>query len=315
MLVSIVICAYDTHKFNDLIDAVRSVTVQTYNNIETIVIVDGNKDLYHLLIKNNIKGYINKIILNDRNLGLSESRNKGLKVANGEIIAFLDDDAIADKNWIREIVKTYEEFDALSVGGAILPLWQFKQPMFLPEEFYWLVGVTSMCFPEKVAEVRNTFGSNLSFKTCALKSIGGFSKKVGIKGKRLLQGEEAEICMRLRRKFGKGVIYNPRAVVYHKIYPEKLKFWYLLKRAFNQGYSKAIISGAIDNLTTEKIYFKFLINRFLYRLSRALQGSYVDLIKMFSICLLTSAVVSGYATGKVLNSLKALDFNESRNRT
>lgn len=48
-----------------------------------------------------------------------------------------------------------------------------KKPNFLPEEYYWLIGATHKGFPEEVTEVRNTFGSNLSFKTDVLKALSG----------------------------------------------------------------------------------------------------------------------------------------------
>ena len=61
----------------------------------------------------------------------------------------------------------------------------------------------------------NTFGSNLSFKADVLKALGGFRSEMGVKGRGLLQGEETELCERMREKFGRGVVYNPDAVVYH----------------------------------------------------------------------------------------------------
>jgi len=57
--------------------------------------------------------------------------------------------------------------------------------------------------------------SNLSFKADVLNALGGFKSEMGVKGKGLLQGEETELCERMRGKFGRGVVYNPEAVVYH----------------------------------------------------------------------------------------------------
>jgi len=90
-----------------------------------------------------------------------------------------------------------------------------KKPKFLPEEYYWLIGTTHKGFPEEVTEVRNTFGPNLSFKADVIKALGGFRGEMGVKGRGLLQGEETELCERMRKKIGKGVVYNPDAIVYH----------------------------------------------------------------------------------------------------
>jgi len=70
------------------------------------------------------------VILNEENLGLSESRNNDIKEAKGDIIAFFDDDAVADENWIREIVRMYEEKDAIATGGKLLPFWTNEKPKF-----------------------------------------------------------------------------------------------------------------------------------------------------------------------------------------
>ena len=83
----------------------------------------------------------------------------------------------------------YEEKDAIAAGGLLLPKWVTKKPKFLPEEYYRLIGATHKGFPEEVTEVRNTFGSNLSFKADVLKALGGFRGEMGVRGKGLLQGE------------------------------------------------------------------------------------------------------------------------------
>jgi hypothetical protein len=111
----------------------------------------------------------------------------------------------------------YEEHDALAVGGKILPKWVSKKPEFLPEEFYWLIGVTYKGFPEEMTEVRNTFGSNLSFKAEVLKALDGFRSEMGVKGKGLLQGEETEICERMRTIYDVSVsqrgLYNTSVII------------------------------------------------------------------------------------------------------
>ncbi|MBA7516233.1 hypothetical protein ES705_08279 [subsurface metagenome] len=195
--VSIIICTHRSERYEDFVEAINSLLSQSYDNLEIIVVVDGNKELYEKIVKN-IKIEDVKITLNEANLGLSESKNRGIKEAKGDIIAFFDDDAVADKSWIKELVRMYEEREAIAAGGKLLPKWVSKKPKFLPEEYYWLIGATHKGFPEEVTEVRNTFGSNLSFKADVLKALGGFRGEMGVRGKGLLQGEETELCERMR---------------------------------------------------------------------------------------------------------------------
>jgi glycosyltransferase involved in cell wall biosynthesis len=240
-----------------------------------------------------------KLHLNYKNLGLLESRNKGVEMANGDVVAFIDDDAVAEKNWIEELVKMYK-MGAIAAGGKIVPFWVAKKPIWLPEEFYWMIGATYLGFPEKVTEVRNTFGSNLSFKRDIFLRLGGFNVKMGgIKGSKMLQGGETELCERMRKRYGKGLTYNPDAIVYHKVFEKRTKLSFLIKRAFWQGYSKAVMEGIAGDIGEEKGFLRYLlINRTLSRLNEAIRGSGEDLSKLIFIWIFTTCVGAGYIYAK-----------------
>ncbi len=90
--VSIVICTHRKERYNELVEEMNSLKSQSYDNLEIVVVVDGNKELYDKILKSGIE--VDKITLNEKNLGLSESRNRGMKEAKGDIIAFFDDDAV-----------------------------------------------------------------------------------------------------------------------------------------------------------------------------------------------------------------------------
>lgn len=289
MLVSIVICTYRNERYNDLIEAINSLKSQSYNNLEIVVVVDGNNGLYNEIVKSGIE--VDKLILNEENLGLSYSRNRGTIEAGGNIIAFFDDDAVADTNWVKELVRTYEEYDAIATGGKILPKWVTKKPKFLPEEYYWLIGVTHKGFPEEMSEVRNTFGSNISFKAEVLKALGGFKSEMGVKGKRLLQGEETELCERMQKKFGQGVIYNPNALVYHNVFPERLKPNFLLKRAFWQGYSKRMMKELGYSMNEESYFLKGVIRGLKKRIK---EFSLESIMQFLFLIVLTFSAGLGY---------------------
>ena len=261
VLISIVICTHRSERYEDFEEAVNSLLSQSYNNLEIIVVVDGNKELYDKIQKSGIEEADKvevKVILNEENMGLSESRNKGIKEAKGDVIAFFDDDAVADGVWLKELERMYREYDAIAAGGKLLPRWITKKPKLLPEEYYWLIGATHRGFPEEVTEVRNTFGSNISFKADVLRELEGFRSEMGVKGKGLLQGEETELCERMREKFGRGVVYNPDAIVYHKVFPERLRMRFLLRRAFWQGYSKRVMKELGYSISEEERFVKCL---------------------------------------------------------
>lgn len=298
-----IIATYSQRMFEHFKECVESVQNQSYKNIEIICIVDGSKN-YFEKIKDEFPDL--EVYLNEKNYGLLVSRNRGAKLSSGHVIAFIDDDAVADRNWISELIKMYRA-GAIAAGGRLVPLWIVKKPNWLPEEFYWLIGVTHLGFPETVAEVRNTFGSNLSFRRDVFLELGGFNPKMGgIKGSRLLQGGETELCGRMQKRHGKKVMYNPRAIVYHKIFPERVRVRSLTRRAFWQGYSKAVMGEIIGEVGEEKSFLKYLTIRFIERLKGAIKGDYENFLKLTMMFLFTLIVGAGYIYKRLTAPLDAL---------
>lgn len=269
MLVSVIVCTYDTDNCQNLLEAVASLLGQTYPEVEIIIVVDDNETLYReITVTYNTQGNV-RVIVSGEGTGVSEARNSGIKAAQGDVVAFLDDDAVADRKWMESMVDIYQKTDAMALAGKILPIWLGKKPDYLPEELYWLVGLTYQGFARGgVAEVRNALGPNMSFRQEVFAKVGLFSVHFGFtrQGIPYRQGEEAEFALRMRGKLGKGVIYNPGLVVYHKVPTAKTRRRVLLKRAFYQGYAKARLKrlgSAPEPLATERVYFKDLLFKYI----------------------------------------------------
>ena len=74
-----------------------------------------------------------KVVLNEGIEGLSETRNVGINTATGDIIAFIDDDAVAKADWLENLVNPFREGNIMAVGGMALPVWpQDKCPFWFP---------------------------------------------------------------------------------------------------------------------------------------------------------------------------------------
>ena len=239
---SVVICTYSIDRFGDLLEAIESVKKQRFCNVETVIVVDGNRALYELIIKTGIHDdrIHTHIHLNERNLGLSKSRNIGAEIATGDVVAFLDDDAVAEPEWIARLAELYTRNSAVAAGGKLKPRWVNGAANFIPEEFWWLVGANPKGDPDRIMEVRNTYGSNISFNRGVFIQVGGFSTEFGFNAgkKTVLQGEEADLCNRIKKLTGASVWYDPEAVVFHKVFKSRVALKALFRRAFWQGYSK-----------------------------------------------------------------------------
>jgi glycosyltransferase involved in cell wall biosynthesis len=240
LLVSIIVCTHNRSRF--LEDCLDSLIEQSYGNIEIIIVKSVSPDESDEILKSPIF----KVITQKCDLGLSNARNLGLRASIGEIVAFIDDDAIADKDWVKELAMTYGKNTAC-VGGVIKPVWPGDKP-----DWYCMEG--SIIFDNYLSILdyghkrrllhypEYPFGCNISFRRKALIDIGGFDESLGRKNHQLLSNEEIDVCRALENE-GYEIEYSPYAIVYHQINPSRLNKDFFKKRSYWQGFSDAIIDN------------------------------------------------------------------------
>ena len=297
MKVSVVVCTYSMDRYGPFSECVESVLAQTYDPLEVVLVVDGNQRVFERVSESFGDEENVRLHCNDENQGISYSRTKGAELASGEIVAFIDDDATAKPDWIQRLVGVYESTDAIAVGGDVRPDWQTAKPNFFPAEFYWLVGCVEPGFAEDGEEVRNTYGSNISYRRAEFLEVGGYDPNTGRKGDKHLQAHEAPVGIRLRRAFGKGMVFTEDAVVDHKLFDYRGEFRWLVARSFWQGYSKRVMDllypDAEDN---KRSYLYQLLTHFVpKRLTNLVRSpSLARIQQLIAIFLFTAAVGLGY---------------------
>ncbi|MFB6311585.1 MAG: glucosyl-dolichyl phosphate glucuronosyltransferase [Salinirussus sp.] len=301
MEVSVVVCEHDVERWGDCRDAAESVLAQTYPETQLVLVSDGSDAVCTAMTET--YGDHDDVVIEclDENVGLLEARNAGAEAATGAVVAFLDDDAIADDEWVAELAAIYTEHDVPAVGGKMTPAWIAGEPRFLPPEFHWLVGVTHAGFADGPGEVRNTFGSNISFRRDVFLELGGFDADIGGRqGDANLQGGETELCARLQAEYGYGVYYTPDAEVAHKVFDYRTDLRWLLDRAFWQGYSKRAMAVLVPRSTgAESAFLTHLITSAAPRRLRSLvsRPSTTKLLRFVMLFVFTAAVGAGYAYG------------------
>jgi glucosyl-dolichyl phosphate glucuronosyltransferase len=250
--ISIVVTSYSIRQIKDIQDLLDSIKTQAYPEIETLFVVERSRELFSILKEkeNDFPGL--KVIFNDTVPGMAASRNIGAKASTGEIVAFVDDDAVLTDQWAQETARAYDN-DKRIIGltGPILPLWEDPAMAWFPREFYWLFSCTYYDWVEP-REVRNGYGTNISFRkevfdrglffTTGLGSVG--SKKGDEFKKQKTTAEETELSLKIRAITGKGIEYNPEIIVYHKVYRFRFTAKYIWKRAYIEGNTKMMIRKA-----------------------------------------------------------------------
>ena len=307
MLVSVVVCGYTLERTTALTECVESVLGQTYEPLEVVLVIDGNDELAAVMTERFGDEETVRIVENERNRGISYSRTEGARHATGDIVAFIDDDAVAEPDWLERLVETYEETDAIAVGGYVAPNWVDERPAFFPAEFYWLVGCTERGFAEDGEEVRNTYGSNISYRREPFLEVGGYDVNTGRKGDRHVQAHEAPVGIRLLEEYGRGMIYVEDAVVHHTLFSYRGEFLWLVFRSFWQGFSKRVMDTLYaETYGNEQDFLKRLFVRYLpERIRRAVFGPSLTQVKqILAILVFTGAVGLGYAYGMTKRDLR-----------
>ncbi|GKQ36303.1 glycosyltransferase family 2 protein [Streptomyces sp. A012304] len=260
VVISVVVCVYTEDRWEDILAAVSSVRAQSHPALETLLVVDHNPALLDRLEREYKEDGTVRVLANAGPRGLSAGRNTGVAAARGEVVAFLDDDAVAERDWLRWFALGYDDPRVLAVGGRTVPVWASgRRPVWFPEEFDWVVGCSYRGLPPGLVRVRNVLGGNASFRRTAFDLAGGFATGIGRDGdKRPLGGEETELCIRIARARPDAVLLvDDRAVIHHKVPEARERFAYFRTRAFAEGLSKALVArsvGAGKGLESERRY-------------------------------------------------------------
>src|SRR5258708_11413688 len=252
--VSVIICAYTLKRWDDLTAAVQSAIEQTLLPTEVIVVIDHNPELQRRAQE---KFPLALVVENREAVGLSGARNRGIANATGDFMAFLDDDAVADADWLEVLTAHFEDQTVLGVGSRIEPAWQAK-PTWFPDEFQWVVGCTYRGMPRTVESVRNLIGASMVIRREVFETAGGFRSGIGRVGNVPLGCEETELCIRARQQWpGHKFIYDPDAKVRHRVPAERVTWRYFRSRCYAEGQSKALISWGTrtsESLSSEPAY-------------------------------------------------------------
>lgn len=280
----------------DITECVESVLEQDYDLFDILVLSEDERMSKKLRDRFSSER-VDVVDVNNEGGGLSYARNEIYKRSNSEVVAYIDADAEADEDWLGELGRTYRDKKVPAVGGRANPNWASKRPIYLPEEFFWLVGVIDANHPDHGSTVRNAFGCNMSYKRDILEQLDGFSTDLGKNKDYNLQGEEPELGERLIEEMNVGVYYNEEAKVNHKVSEEQTSMKWLSERAYLQGVSKSVIqSNTESNLTREKKYLKEVLSSCTKYVRRCFTGPerLHSFVSIFTILYFTGLVGIGY---------------------
>ena len=243
-MLSIIICTYNREKY--LYNVLKSIAENDFSESEyEIVLVnnnstDGTEAEYERFRRDFPQVSLHYFV--EKNQGLSHARNRGIAEAKGDILIYVDDDALVNKEFLRTYADFFAQYPQASAGGgAILPMYETAEPKWMSHFTKQLI--TGYLYlgnqTKKFGKGKYPGGGNAGYRKEVFEKIGLFNVDLGRKGENLIGAEEKDIFDKMTAQ-GMEFYYLPNAVLYHIIPESKLTKEYFDRLTFAIGQSERI---------------------------------------------------------------------------
>lgn len=263
IMLTVIICTYNREKYiGNLLEAIarNDLPKSEYE----IVLVDNNcTDNTHAVCIAFAKSHpdITFRYVVETEQGLSAARNRGIKEAKGDIIVYVDDDALVDSDYLRIYTEHFAVHpNTMAAGGPIEPLYETSAPDWMtPYTKALLTGWLN--YGDKVRtfpEGRFPGGGNAAYRKLVFDKVGLFNTALGRKGGNLMGSEEKDIFDKMHT-LGMTVLYLPTPILHHIIPQTKLEQDYFDRLTLQIGQSERARTLAIG----KSKYLKRLFSEFI----------------------------------------------------
>ncbi len=237
--ISVVICTHNRDQY--LGAAIDSLLQQDFHSFEVVVVDNASSDRTREVTEARMSDPRLRYVY-ESTLGLNVARNRGVREGKADLIAYLDDDAIANPHWLSVIYEAYQREDNLgAAGGKIDLLWPqgVEPPSWLSPGLAENLGAydlgDELIYIDRAGLTPR--GLNYSIRRDVWEAVGGFDMKLDRSGKNLLSNGDLYMT-ELVLKHGWKVAYLPDAVVQHQVFADRVKREWFLSRGWWQGISE-----------------------------------------------------------------------------
>jgi glycosyltransferase involved in cell wall biosynthesis len=194
-------------------------------------------------------------------LGSSFARNSAISESGGEFVFFIDDDAIAEPDWVAQLFDALKTRSLDAVCGMVVAQWSAAPPPWLGPSLWVKLAVhdpvaIAAMIPADTERLENYFSANVGFRRSSLDRFGTFREDLGVVGGNPISGEDTELFARIIESGGK-MGFAPRAIVRHVIPVERMTLAYLRRKSFAFGigsaYEPARSHNSIDKLVRNAV--------------------------------------------------------------
>jgi glycosyltransferase involved in cell wall biosynthesis len=233
-VISVVVCTYNRSGL--LANLLQSLCEQTLpkSRYEVIVVDNNSLDDTRDVAEGYCDRYPNVSYCLEAQQGLSHARNRGLRVAKGEYVSYVDDDCKAPEQWLATAMAIIEDKYPAVFGGPFFPFYNTPKPYWYKDCYGAFGHYGNTARP--LVNNETVYGGNMFFRASLLHSIGGFDPNFGMNGKKIGYAEETALQLFIQKNMPDELFfYDPRLYVYHLVASYKMKLRWIMRSRFSLG--------------------------------------------------------------------------------
>ena len=250
MNITVVLCTYN--RCDSLAKTLASIAASSFREPvewEVLVVDNNSTDKTREVTEDFCRQFPGRFRYSfEANPGKSFALNRGIREARGDLLAFTDDDVIADQAWLENLTMPLKKSDWAGIGGRILPAERVSPPNWLPLNGPDSMGAALYAhfdLGEKPLQLAGPpYGANVAFRKSVFEKYGFFRTDLGPSPNKRnpRNGDDCEFGRRLWTG-GEGLMYEPSAVVYHRVFKDRIRKDYILAWKYDAGRADVLECG------------------------------------------------------------------------
>jgi glycosyltransferase involved in cell wall biosynthesis len=238
MIITVIVCTYN--RCQSLPTALESIAASKLpESVEwEVLVVDNNsKDQTREVVADFFRRFPGRFrYLFEAQPGKSYALNSGIREAQGQILAFVDDDVTVEPFWLDRLTSALSSGGVAGCGGRVMPQWACSPPEWMPQDGRYPMGPLVMFdLGRETAPLKEPpFGTNMAYRRDLFGKYGGFRTDLGPTPGSEIRGEDSEFGHRLFAA-GEVLLYEPAAVVHHPVAKSRLQKKYFLTWWFDKA--------------------------------------------------------------------------------
>jgi len=240
MKITVIICTYNRcQSLSAALDSVALSRLPESTDWEVLVVDNNSRDRTRDIVEDFCRKYPRRFRYRfEPKQGKSYALNAGIEEAQGEVLAFMDDDVIVEPTWLHNLTAPLFDSAWVGSGGRILPQGNFSPPPWFPiNDRVALAALALFDLGTDAAPLTETpFGTNMAFRKEMFEKYGAFRTDLGPCPDGEIRGEDSEFARRLLNA-GEPLRYEPSAIVLHEMHPHRINKQYLLAWSYAKGRS------------------------------------------------------------------------------